>query len=93
METMQFHIAQMGLFFRAIFPSIYVVSKNNLTYIRSFSHVAKLVLLDPMVLRNVYSFTFYRYKMYPIFWHGHYEIFILKQNNLLIIKVSLLFIT
>ena len=25
--------------------------------------------------------------MYRIFGHGHYDIFILKQNNLLIIKV------
>ena len=31
--------------------------------------------------------------MYHIFGHGHYDIFILKQNNSLIIKVSFLFIT
>ena len=27
-------------------------------------------------------------KMYHIFGHGHYDVFILKQNNLLNIKVS-----
>ena len=33
---------------------------------------------------NVHAVTFYRYKMYHIFGHGHYDIFILKQNDLLI---------
>ena len=42
---------------------------------------------------NVHAVTFYGYKMYHIFRHGHYDIFILKQNNLLIIKVSFSFIT
>ena len=42
---------------------------------------------------NVNAVTFYRYKLYHIFGHGHYDIFVLKQNNLLIIKVSFLFIT
>ena len=42
---------------------------------------------------NVNAVTFYRYKIYHIFGHGHYDIFVLKQNNLLIIKVSFLFIT
>ena len=35
---------------------------------------------------NVHAATFYRYKMYNMFGHRHYDIFILKQNNLLIIK-------
>ena len=39
-----------------------------------------------MVLRNEHAVTFYRYKMYHIFGHLHYDIFISKQNNLLIIK-------
>ena len=43
METMQFHIVQMGLFFRAIFFPIKVVSQNNLTHIRSFPDGARLV--------------------------------------------------
>ena len=42
---------------------------------------------------NVNAVTFYRYKMYHIFGLGHNNIFILKQNNLLIIKVSFSFIT
>ena len=87
METMRFHIAQIGLFFRAIFFPIQVVFQNNLTHIRSFPDRARLDLLDPRVLRNVHALTFYRCKMYHIFGHGHYGIFILKQNNLLIIKV------
>ena len=88
METMQFHKAQMSLFFRAIFLPIQVVFLNNLTHFRSFHDSTRLVLLDPRVLRNVYAVTFYRYKMYHIFGHEHYDIFILKQNNLLIIKLS-----
>ena len=36
---------------------------------------------------------FFRYKMYHIFGHGNYDIFVLKQNNLLSIKVSFSFIT
>ena len=36
---------------------------------------------------NEHAVTFYRYKMYHIFGHGHYDILILKQNNLFIIKV------
>ena len=87
METMRFHIAQTGLFFRAIFP-IYVVSQNNLTNIKSFPDRARLDLLDTRVIRNEHAVTFYRYKTYHIFGHEHYDIFILKQNNLLIIKVS-----
>ena len=70
-----------------------MVSQNNLTHIRSFPDGARLVLFDPRVLRNVHAVTFYRYKMYHILGHGHYDIFILKQNNLLIIKVSFSFIT
>ena len=70
-----------------------MVSQSNLTHIRSFPDGARLVYLDPMALRNVHDVTFYRYKMYHIFGHGHYGIFILKQNNLLIIKVSVSFIT
>ena len=70
-----------------------MVSKNNLTHIISFHDGARLVLLDPRIQRNVHVVTFYRYKMYHIFGLGHYYIFILKQNNLLIIKVSFSFIT
>ena len=74
-----------------------MVSQNNLTHIRNFPDGARLVLYDPRVLRNVHAVTFYRYKMpdkmYHLFGHGHYGIFILKQNNLLIIKVSFSFIT
>ena len=70
-----------------------MVSQNNLTHIKSFHDGAKLVLLDPRVPRNVHSVTFYRYKMYHIFRCGHHDIFILKQNNFLIIKISFLFIT
>ena len=92
-ETMQFHMAQMSLFFMTIFFHIYVVSQNKLTHIRSFPDGTRLVQLAPRVLRNVHAVTFYRNKMYHIFWHGHYDIFILKQNNFLIIKVSFLFIT
>ena len=65
-----------------------MVLQNNLTHIRFFSDGARLVSLDPRVLRNVHAVTFYRYRMYHIFGHGHYDIFVLKQNNLLIIKVS-----
>ena len=36
---------------------------------------------------NEHAVTFYRNKMYHIFGHGHYDILILKQNNLFIIKV------
>ena len=43
METMQFHIAQMGLFFRAIFFPIKGVFQNDLTHIRSFPNDARLV--------------------------------------------------
>ena len=75
-----------------IFPHL-GVSQNNLTHNKSFPDGARLVLLDPRVLRNVHAVTFYRYKMYHIFGHVHYDIFILKQNNLLIIKVSFSFIT
>ena len=92
-ETMQFHIAQMSLFFRTIFFHILVVSQNKLTHIRSFPDGTRLVQLAPRVLMNVHAVTFYRNKMYHIFRHGHYDIFILKQNNFLIIKVSFLFIT
>ena len=87
-ETMQFHIAQMSLFFRTVFFHIQVVSQNKLTPIRSFPDGTRLVQLAPRVLRNVCAVTFYRNKMYHIFRHGHYDIFILKQNNFLIIKVS-----
>ena len=31
--------------------------------------------------------------MYHIFGHVHYDIFVLKQNNVLIIKISFFFIT
>ena len=65
-----------------------MVSQSNLTLIKRFPDRARLDLLDPRVLTNVHAITFYRYKMYHIFGHGHYDIFILKQNNLLIIKVS-----
>ena len=64
-----------------------MVCLNNLTHIKSFSDHARLYLLDPRVLKNEHAVTFYRYKMYHIFGHGHYDIFILKQKNLLIIKV------
>ena len=36
-----------------------------------------------MVLRNVDVVTFYRCKMYHIFGYGHFDIFILRQNNLI----------
>ena len=80
-----------------IFPHLRV-SQNNLTHNKSFPDGARLVLLDPRVLRNVHAVTFYRYSknvpyMYHIFGHVHYDIFILKQNSLLIIKVSFSFIT
>ena len=65
-----------------------MVFQNNLTHIRSFPDGAWLVLLDPRVKRNVHVVMFHRYKMYHIFRLGHYDIFILKQNNLLVIKVS-----
>ena len=39
------------------------------------------------VLKNVHSVTFYRYKMYHIFGLGYFDIIILEQDNLLIIKV------
>ena len=45
METMRFHIAQIGLFFTAIFFSIQVVFQNNLTHIRSFPDSARLIKL------------------------------------------------
>ena len=70
-----------------------MVSQSNLTHIRSFSDGARLVYLDPRALRNVHAVTFLRYKKYHIFGHERYETFILKQNNLLIIKVSFSFIT
>ena len=71
-----------------------MVSQNNLRHIRSFADGARLVLLDPRVQRNVHAVTFfYRYTMYHIFGHVHYDILMLKQNNLLIIKVSFSFIT
>ena len=76
MENMRFHIAQMGLLFRAIVFPIKVVTQNNLTHIRRFPDGARLILLDPRVLRNVHAVTCYRYKMYHIFWHVHYDIFI-----------------
>ena len=93
METMQFYIAQTVFFFKAIFSPFRWSPKNNVTHIRSFPDGARLVELDPRVLRNVRAVTFKRYKMYHIFGHGHYDIFILKRNNLLIIKVSFSFIT
>ena len=34
-----------------------------------------------MVLRNEHAVTFYRYKMYHIFGHGHYNIFILNKTT------------
>ena len=46
-----------------------------------------------MVLKNEYALTFYSYKMYHTFGHVHCDIFILKQNNLLIIIESFQFIT
>ena len=46
-----------------------------------------------LLLQNVNAVTFYRYKMYHIFGHGHYDIIVLKQNNLLIINISFSFIT
>ena len=64
-----------------------------MTHIKSFPDRARLDYLDPRVLRNEHAVTFYRYKMYHIFRHGHYDIFFLKQSNLLIIKVSFLSIT
>ena len=65
-----------------------MVSRNNLTHIRSFSGGERLVQLDPSVLRGVHAVIIKSYKMYQIFGHGHYDTFVLKQNNLLIIKVS-----
>ena len=53
-----------------------MVSQNNLTHIRSFPDGARLVKLDPRLLRNVNTVTFYRYKIYHIFGGGHYEIFV-----------------
>ena len=93
METMRVHIAQISLFFRTIFFHIYVVSQNKFTHIRIFPDGTRLVQLAPRVLRNVHAVTFYRNKMYHIFRHGHYDKFILKQNNFLTIKVSFSFIT
>ena len=43
METMRFHIAQIGLFFRALFSPIQVVFQNHLTHIRSFPDRALFV--------------------------------------------------
>ena len=65
-----------------------MVSQNNLTHIKSFPDRARLDLLDPRVLRNEHAVPFYRYKMYHIFGHGHYDVFILKQNDLFIIEIS-----
>ena len=48
--------------------------------------------MRPRVLTNVHVVTLYRYKMYRKLGHGHYDIFVLKQNNLLIIKISFSFI-
>ena len=62
METMQFRIAQMGLFFRAIFSHLGGLP-NNLTLIRSFPDGARLVLFDPRAPKNVHDVTFYRYKI------------------------------
>ena len=70
-ETMRFHVVQMGFFFRAIFFPILVVFKNNLTHIRSFPDRARLVSLDPRVLRNAHSVT-----CFHIFGQGHCDIFI-----------------
>ena len=71
-----------------------MVSQNNLTHIKSFPDHARLDLLDPRVLKNEHAVNFYRYKMYHIFGHGHYDLFIFfEKKNLLIIKVSFLFIT
>ena len=57
-ETMQFHMAQMSLFFGTIFFYIKVVSQNKLTHIRSFPDGTRLVQLAPRVLRNVHAVTF-----------------------------------
>ena len=72
----------MGLFFRAILG----VSKNNFTHIRSFPDGVR-------VLKNVLAVTFIDTKCTIYIVHVHCDIFILKQNNLLIIKVSFSFIT
>ena len=47
-----------------------------------------MVHLDSRVLRNVQIVTFDKYKMLYVFGHGCYNLFVWKQNNLVIIKVS-----
>ena len=83
----------MGLFFRAFFSPFMWSTKTIRHTLEVFLMVQGWSNIDPRVLRNLHAVTFYRYKMYHIFGHGHYDIFIAKQNNLLIIKVSFSFIT
>ena len=59
-----------------------------MTHIKSFPDRARLDLLDPRVLKNEHAVPFYRYKLFDIFGHGHYDVFILKQNDLFIIEIS-----
>ena len=59
-------------------------------YMTQIQMTAVFLIKQGWLLRNVNTVTFYRYKMYHIFWQGRYDIFDLKQNNLLIIKVFFL---
>ena len=76
METMQFHIAQIGFSLEQYFNPLMWSPKTILHTLEVFPDGTRLVLSDPRVLWNVHTVTFYRYKMYHIFWHGHYDIFI-----------------
>ena len=53
------------------FFSILMVSQNNFTHIRSFPDRARLVSLDPRVLRNAHAVT-----CFHISGHGHCDILI-----------------
>ena len=68
-----------------------MASQNKLTLIRSFPDGTRLGLV-PRVLRNVHAVTFIDTK-FTIYLDMAIMTFTLKQNNLLIIKVSFSFIT
>ena len=58
METMQFQIAQMGLFFRVLFFPIKVISQNNLSPIRRCLDGARsMVVLYSRLIKNVHDVT------------------------------------
>ena len=59
METTQFHIAQKGLFSGQYFNLLKGFQQNNLMPMRSCPENARLVLLDPGVLRNFNIFYFW----------------------------------